>query len=121
MSLVSWRNRDALSNQSLHVMVDGCRSKLVNVATVPKGSVWGSLLTFFFILKYKLIGYADYFTLIAVTPSPVVRVAVAETTNRNLGKVILQLCNLRRIKLNTKKTKTMLVSMSRTIHLRLPQ
>ena len=34
-----------LSNRSQHVMVDGCRSKLVNVVSgVPKGSVLGPLL-----------------------------------------------------------------------------
>ena len=34
-----------LSNRSQHVMVDGCRSKLVNVVSgVPQGSVFGPLL-----------------------------------------------------------------------------
>ena len=34
-----------LSNRSQHVMVDGCRSKLVNVVSgVPQGSVFGALL-----------------------------------------------------------------------------
>ena len=34
-----------LSNQSPHVMVDGCRSKLVNVVSVvPQGSVLGPSL-----------------------------------------------------------------------------
>ena len=34
-----------LSNRSQHVMVDGCRSKLVNVVSgVPQGSVLGLLL-----------------------------------------------------------------------------
>ena len=34
-----------LSNQSQHVMVEGCRSKLVNVMSgVPQGSVFGPLL-----------------------------------------------------------------------------
>ena len=55
-----------LSNQSLHIMVDGCRSKLVNVVLgVPQGSVLGPLLfllytsELFHILENKLIGYAD--------------------------------------------------------------
>ena len=34
-----------LSNRSQHVMVDGCRSKLVNIVSgVPWGSVLGTLL-----------------------------------------------------------------------------
>ena len=74
-----------LSVRSQHVMVNGCRSKLVNVLSgVPQGSVLGPLLfllytsELFFILENKLIGYADDSTLIAVVPSPGLRVAVAE-------------------------------------------
>ena len=54
-----------LSNRSQQVMVDGCRSKLVDVVSgVPDGSVLGPLLfllytsELFYILKNKLIGYA---------------------------------------------------------------
>ena len=54
-------------------MVDGCRSKLVNVVSgVPQGSVLGPLLFLlytsehFSILENKLIGYADDSTLMAV-------------------------------------------------------
>ena len=57
-----------LSNKSQHVMVDGCRSKLVDVVSgVPQGSVLGPLLCLldtselFSILENKLIGYADDF------------------------------------------------------------
>ena len=71
-----------LSNRSQHVMVDGCRSKLVNVVSgVPQGIVLGPLLFFlytserFSILENKLIGYADDSTLMAVVPSPGVGVA----------------------------------------------
>ena len=55
-----------LSNRSQFVLVDGCRSKLVNlVSGVPQGSVLGQLLfllytsELFSILENKLIGYAD--------------------------------------------------------------
>ena len=65
-------------------MVDGCRSKLVNIVSgVPQGRVLGPLLfllytsELFSILENKLIGYADDPTLISVVPSPGVRVAVA--------------------------------------------
>ena len=59
------------SNRSQHVMVDSCRSKLVNVASgVSQGSV---LVPYcppdhlgFSILENKLIGYADDSTLIAL-------------------------------------------------------
>ena len=71
--------------------MNGCRSKLVNVVSgVPQGSVLGPLwfllctLELFSILKNKLIGYADNSTLMAVLPSPGVRVTVAESLNRDL-------------------------------------
>ena len=80
-----------LSDRSQHVMVDGRRSKLDNrVSGVPQGSVLGPLLfllynsELFSILENKLIGYADDSTLIAVVPSPGLRVAVAESLSRDL-------------------------------------
>ena len=82
-----------LSNRSQHIMVDGCRSKLVDVSGVPQGSVFGPLLfllytsELFSILENKLTGYADYFTLMAVVPSPDVRVTVSESLIRDLGRV----------------------------------
>ena len=52
-------------NRSQHVMMEGCRSKLVNVVSgVPQSSVLGPLLflpytsELFSILENKLIGYA---------------------------------------------------------------
>ena len=69
----------------------------------------------FSILENKLIGYADDSTLIAVVPSPGLRVAVAESLCSDLVKVSAW-CDLWRMKLNASKTKTMIVSRSRTMH-----
>ena len=83
-----------LSNRSQFVLVDGCRSKPVNVVSgVPQGSVLGPLLfllytsELFSILENKLIGYADDSTLIAVVPSPGAQVTVAEPLNCDLVRV----------------------------------
>ena len=110
-----------LSNRSQHVMVDGCRSKLVDVSGVPQGSVLGLLLFLlytsepFSILENKLIGYADDSTLIAVVPSPGVRVTVAESMIRDHGRVSDR-CDLWGMKLNASKTTTVIVSRTRTMH-----
>ena len=73
-----------LSNRSLRVIEDGCRSKLINVVSgVTQGSVFGTLLSLlctsevFSILENKLIGYADDSTFMVLVPSPGVRVTVA--------------------------------------------
>ena len=110
------------SNRSQQVMVDGCQSKLVNVVSgVPQGSALGPSLfllytsEFFSILENKLIGFADDSTLMAVVSSPGVRVAVAESLIRDLGRVS-EWCDLWGMKLNASKTKTMIVSRSHTMH-----
>ena len=84
-----------LSNRSQHVMVDGCRSKLVNVMSgVPQGSVLGPLLfllyssEFFSILGNELIGYAKDSTLIVVVPSPGIRVTVAESPSLTFCRLV---------------------------------
>ena len=51
----------------------------------------------------------------AVGPSPGVRVAVAESLIRDLGRVS-EWCDLWGMKLNASKTKTMIVLRSRTMH-----
>ena len=111
-----------LSNRSQFVLVDGYRSKLVNVVSgVPQGSVLGPLLfllytsEFFSILEIKLIGYADDSTLMAVVLSPGDRVTLAEPLNYDLVRVNAWY-DLWGMKLNASKTKTMIVSRSRTMH-----
>ena len=69
----------------------------------------------FSILENKLIGYVVDSTLMAVVPSPGVRDAVAESMIRDHGRVS-EWCDLWGMKLNASKTKTMIVSRSRTIH-----
>ena len=66
-----------LSNRSQHVLVEGCRSKLINAMSgVPQESVFGPVIVppihfgAFSILDNKLIAYADNSTLMAVEPSP---------------------------------------------------
>ena len=73
----------------------------------------------FSILENKMIGYADDSTLMAVVPSPGIRVAVAESLIRDLGRVS-EWCDLWGMKLNASKTKTMIVSRSRTMHAQSP-
>ena len=87
---------------------------------MPQGSILGQLLFLLytselFSILEKLIGYADDSTLMAVVPSQGVRVAVAESLIRDLGRVS-EGCDLWGMKLNVSKTKTMTVSRSRTIH-----
>ena len=78
-------------NRSQHVMVDGCRIKLVNVVSgVPQGSVFGPLvfllytLVLFSILENMLSGYADDSSLMAVVPFSGDRVTVAESLIRDI-------------------------------------
>ena len=115
-----------LSIRSQHAMVDGCRSKLVNVVSgVQQGSVLGPFcyckklvytsVEIFSILEKKLIGYADDSTLMAVVSSPGIRVTVAESLIRDLGRVS-EWCDLWGMKLNASKTKTMIYSRSCTMH-----
>ena len=102
--------------------MDGCRSKLVNVVSgMPQGSVLGQLLfalytaELFSVVENKLYCYADDSTLVAVMPTPGEKVAVSESMNHDLNRVS-EWCNLWEMKLNASKTKTMIVSRSRTVH-----
>ena len=69
----------------------------------------------FFVFENNLIGYAVDSTVIAVVPSPSVRVAVTESMSHDLMKVS-EWCDLCGMQLNASKTKTMIVSRSRTMH-----
>ena len=86
-----------------------------------QGSVLGPLLfllytsELFSILENKMIGYADDSTLMAVVPSPGVRVTVAESLIRDLGRVS-EWCDIWEMKLNASKTETMIVSRSRAMN-----
>ena len=111
-----------LSNRSQQVMVDGCMSNLVNVVPgVAQGSVSGPLLFFlytmelFSILENEQIGYADDHFDCCFAISMGVRVTVTESRSRDLMKVS-EWCDLWGIKLNASKTKTIIVSKSRTFH-----
>ena len=108
-----------LSNRSQYVVVDGCRSKLVNVVSgVPQGSVLGPqlfLAEFFSTVENKLYGYADDSTLVAVVPSRCKRVTDTESMNRDLNSVSVW-CALWGTKLNMNKTKTRIVSWPRSVH-----
>ena len=66
-------------------------------------------------MENKFYGYADDSTLVAIVPSPGDRVVVPESMNRDLNTVSVW-CNLLGMKLNGSKTKTMIVSRSRTVH-----
>ena len=88
---------------------------------MPLGKVLGPLLFLLYtfehfstILENKLIGYADDSTLLAVVPTPAVKVTVAESLSRDLVNVSW-LCDLWGMKLNASKTKTTTVSRSHTI------
>ena len=70
-------------------------------------------------MENKLTGYAGDSTLVAVVPSPGVRVTVAESLSRDLIKVS-EWCDLWGMKLNASKTKTMIVSRSHAMHPKSP-
>ena len=62
-----------------------------------------------------MIGYADDSTLIEAIPSPNARISVAQSLDRDLLKVS-DWCNMWGMKLNVSKTKTMVVSRSRSLN-----
>ena len=69
----------------------------------------------FSILENKLIGHVNHSTLMAVVPSPGVRVTVVEYMIHDLDRVS-EWCDLWGMKLNESKTRTMIVTRSYTMH-----
>ena len=101
-----------LFNRSQYVVVDGCRSKMVNVVSgAPQGMFWACCCSSCTLELYSVVENK----LVAGVPSPGERVAVSESMNRDLNRVSVWR-NLWGMKLNASKTKTMIVSMSGTIH-----
>ena len=94
-----------LSNRSQHFMVSLLYPVLSLLYTAE----------LFSNLEIMPIGYADDSTLMAVVPSPVVRVTVAESLIRDLGRVS-EWFDLWGMKLNASKTNIMIVSRSSTMH-----
>ena len=94
---------------------------LLTLSAVPHCIVLGPLLfllytsELFSILGNRLVSYADDSSLMAVLASPGVRVTVAESLIRNLD-MVSEWCDLWGIKFNSSKTKTMIVSRSRTMY-----
>ena len=66
-------------------------------------------------LENQLVAHADDATLIAVILSPDQKQLVSESMNRDLAK-ISDWCSLWGMKLNPNKTKSMIVSRSRTLY-----
>ena len=86
-----------------------------------QSSVFGPILSLlytlelFSILENKLIGFVDDSILMAVVPNPGIKVAGTETLNHDLSNVSEWSDLLGNI-LNERKTETMIVSQSCTMH-----
>ena len=111
-----------LTDRRQRVVVEGQPSEWRNVISgVPQGSVLGPLLfilythDMWFGLENKLVAYADDATLLSVVPSPDLRPSVSESLNRDLKK-INDWCKRWGMKLNPRKTQSMIVSRSRTVN-----
>ena len=112
--------REFLSDRRQTVVVDGSVSSSVEIVSgVPQGSVLGPILFIlytsglFSITDNKFVGYADDSTLVAVIPKPSDRPRVEASILRDL-QAISGWCDRWCMKLNPSKTKSLVVSRSRT-------
>ena len=110
-----------LSNRLQRVVVDGQFYDYRNVISgVPQESVLGPLLfilythDMWFGLENMLVSYADDATVLAHIPSPNMRSDVTESRNRDLSKISTW-CNSWGMRLHPNKTRSMIVSRSRTV------
>ena len=107
---------DFLSDRKQRVIVDGAFTEPGDVLSgVTQGSVLGPLLFLVYTcdmmvgVENDLIGYADDHTLKAVVRTPQQRSIVAQSLNRDLER-IQEWCSRWGMKLNSSKTKTLLIS-----------
>ena len=111
-----------LSDRRQRVVVDGAGIVYIQIISgVLQGSVLGPLLfilytsKMFELVENRLFAYADDFTLLAVVRKPADRPAVAASPNMDLAR-IQEWCNHWCTILNPNKTKTVVVSISRTVN-----
>ena len=98
--------------------MDGCWSNLVNVVLECIRAVFNLDPLLFLQYTSELFSvikmlYGDDSTLVVVVPPQLDRVAVADTLNRDLNRVS-ELYDFSEMRLNASKSKTMIVSRSRT-------
>ena len=110
-----------LTSRRQRVKIDGSFSEYVNVVSgVPQGSVLGPLLfviytaDLFDVVENRLVNYADDSTLFSICNRPSDREYVAQSINRDLEQISLW-CDRWMMKLNPSKTKTLIISRSRTV------
>ena len=113
--------REFLTDRKQRVVVDGVSSGDIDIVSgVPQGSVLGPLLFLLYtselsyILENTLIGYADDSTLIVTVPNPGHRLTISASLDRDLVR-IANWCRSWGMKVNPSKTKSMVISRSRTI------
>lgn len=110
-----------LTDRKQRVILDGCCGSDVDVVSgVPQGSVLGPLLfvvytaDMFSVVENRLVNYADDSTLYAAVPRPSLRPDVTASLNLDLLR-IQEWCRSWNMLMNPLKTKSLVVSRSRTV------